>query len=195
MEEGRRAVLTCMLRMAAHQWTEFLHTPAKIIAAIRRLEELQCLNMAQVITMWAWTVGVVNPVDRVAWKLIQDETLRFYRTHGVQRPVALARHIIDKSMDHSHEWFLRVHYKNSPYRVKCARRPDRTIGEPCSNMNEADLYPSQACQLRRLYHLIGYNPTTWGEAVAVEEVDEEMGMSEGYSAAPRPFTDSAWNHP
>lgn len=127
MEEGTKNALTCMLRVATRRWTELLLTPEKIVAAIRRLEELQCLNTAQVVIMWAWTIGVVNPVDRVDWKLIQDETLRFYNAHGVQRLVALALHVIDTTTELAHEFFLRAHYKNSPYRVGCVRRPDPTL--------------------------------------------------------------------
>jgi hypothetical protein len=53
---------------------ELLRTPAKIIAAIRRLEELQCLNTAEVVILWAWTAGVVNPADHDAWGLIERYT-------------------------------------------------------------------------------------------------------------------------
>ena len=174
-EEGTRNALICMLRVATRRWTELLHTPEKIVAAIRRLEELQCLNTAQVVIMWAWTIGVVNPVDRVGWKLIQDETLRFYNAHGVQRLVALALHIIDTTTELTHEFFIRAHYKNSPYRVGCVRRPDPTLREPCSGVNQADLYVSQACQL--------------------EEVDEEMGVPSGYSVTPDSFADWVSNYP
>ena len=44
-----------------------------------------------------------------------------------------------------------------------------------------DLRVAQVCRLRRLYHLFGYDPVTWEEAVAVEEVDEEMDTSSGQS--------------
>jgi len=37
---------------------------------------------------------------------------------------------------------------------------------------EQELCLAQVCQLRRLYHLFGYDPVSWKEAVAVEEVDE-----------------------
>ena len=62
-EEGKRTTLRCILDAATDSWLEFLRTPAKIIAAIRHLEELQCLNTAEVVIMWAWTVGVVDAVD------------------------------------------------------------------------------------------------------------------------------------
>ena len=84
-EEGRRPALYCMLRTAETSWPNLLHTPSKITTAIRRLEELQCPNTAEIIIMWAWTIGVINPMDHVAWKFIRDETLRFYQTHGFRR--------------------------------------------------------------------------------------------------------------
>ena len=42
IREGKRTALGCMLDTATHLWSKFLCTPAKITAAIRRLEELQC---------------------------------------------------------------------------------------------------------------------------------------------------------
>jgi len=69
-DDGRRAALSCMFDTTAHSWSEFLCTPGKIIAAIKRLEELQCLNTAEVVILWAWTPGVVNMVDHKAWGLI-----------------------------------------------------------------------------------------------------------------------------
>ena len=62
-EEGRRTVLRCMFDMVSPSWSEFLCTPAKIVAAIRCLEELQCPNTAEAIILWAWTVCVVSTVD------------------------------------------------------------------------------------------------------------------------------------
>ena len=51
-EEGRRAVLRCMLDKATHTWPAFLHTPAKTTAAIGGLEVLQCLNTTEVVILW-----------------------------------------------------------------------------------------------------------------------------------------------
>ena len=52
------------------------------IAAIRHLEELQCPNTAQVVILWAWTVGVANVVDHDAWGSIERNTLHFYKDMG-----------------------------------------------------------------------------------------------------------------
>lgn len=50
-EEGRRTAIHCMLHTVWSIWQVFLHTPAKIIMAIGHLEELQCLNTAEVVIM------------------------------------------------------------------------------------------------------------------------------------------------
>jgi len=75
-EEGRRTVLECM---AACVWSEFLCTPSKVIAAIRRLEELQCSNTAEVVIMRARTSGVVNPLGHEAWGLIGRDAFPCYQ--------------------------------------------------------------------------------------------------------------------
>jgi len=52
--------------------------------------------------------------------------------------------------------------------------------EPPSGHN-TDLRVSLACQLRRLYHLLGYEPTTWREGVAAEDsVGGGIGRSLGH---------------
>jgi len=194
-EEGKRAFLCCMLDTAENSWPDLLHTPSKITTAIMRLEELHCSNTTEAMIMWAWTVGVINPVDRIAWKLILDETLRFYRTHGFQRLVTLARHITDTTMEDTHGMFLGAHYQTSPFRMGCVRRPVALRREVCDDTKWNDRYPSQACQLRKLYQLVGYVPPTWEETVTVEEVDEETRPSSKYSVTSVSFADWACNHP
>jgi hypothetical protein len=54
---------------------------------------------------------------------------------------------------------------------------------------------SQACQSRRLYQLFGYDPTTWKEAVGVEEVEEKTDVSSGCSVALLPLMDWACDYP
>ena len=56
-EEGWRAALRSMSDTAAHTWPGFLSDPSKVIAAIGRLEELQCSNTVGVIASWARTAG------------------------------------------------------------------------------------------------------------------------------------------
>ena len=60
--EGKRSAFRCMLEMEQNTRPELLRTATKIGTAIRRLEELRCFNTAEVVIMWAWTVGVVTPV-------------------------------------------------------------------------------------------------------------------------------------
>ena len=171
-EEGRRSALRCMLNRATDSWPDFIDTPATIIAAVRRLEELKCPNTAEAVILWAWTFGVVSPWEHDAWGLIKRDTLRFYKTHGIRRLAALGRHIVDTNMSTSHARFLIERHEMSPPQT------EGSLEYVCENWTE--LFVSQACQLRRLYHLFGYDPTTWNEAV-VGEVGEEMDPSLGHS--------------
>ena len=61
--DGKRITLSCMIRMATETLPEFLCMAMKITVAFRCFEELQCSNMVEIVIMWAWIVGVVNPVD------------------------------------------------------------------------------------------------------------------------------------
>ena len=197
--DGKRAALRCMLDMAIRVWPEFLCTAAKITMAIRRLEELQCLNTAEVVIMWAWILGVVNPVDHDAWQVIEGDTLRFCQNHGTGRLIALKRHITDTSMATSHIKFLQSRFWTSPYRAGGIRQRLANRQEQLQSRyyTVAPLYISRACQLRRLDYLFGYDPTTWKEAVAVavEEADEEMDVSLGYSVTSVPFMDWTCDYP
>jgi len=77
--EGKRTALRCTLDTVTRTWSQYLCTPAKITAAIRRLEELQCLNIAEVVILRAWT-GVPDTGDRDAWRLIGGNTDLWNRT-------------------------------------------------------------------------------------------------------------------
>ena len=183
-EEGKRTALRCMLDAATDSWPGFLLAPANIIAAIRRLEELQGLNTAEVVIMWAWTVGVVDAVDHDGWKSFGDETLRFYQAHGIGRLSALKQRITDATMEAEHLALLMVHYRGSPCRVDSTRRPVSSLAtyEGPAPWYSTDLRISLVCQLRRLYHLFGYEPTTWREGVAAEvSVGGGVGRSLGCS--------------
>jgi len=57
------------------------------------------------------------------------------------------------------------------------------------------LYLSQACQLRRLHQLFGYDPTTWEDVVAAEEVGGKRDALLGHSVALSPFMDWACDYP
>ena len=70
---------------------ELLCTATEVVATVGRLEELQCLNTAEVVIMWAWTVGVFDVEDHDTWGLIERSTFSFYQTHGIGRLKALER--------------------------------------------------------------------------------------------------------
>jgi len=70
-EEGRRAALKHMSYTAAHRYPEFLHTPPKVIAALKCLRELQCPNTAEVVVVWAQAAGVGTPTDHETWRSIR----------------------------------------------------------------------------------------------------------------------------
>jgi len=208
-EGGRRTALNRMLSTATYNWLAFLHTPTKIVTAIRCLEELQCLNTAEVVIMWAWTAGVINAVDYDGWNLVEGDTLRFYQTHGIRRLATLKRHIADSATEHEHLSFLTMHYESSPCRMGNVRRSipfTRSWKEP-DPIDRTDLRVSQVCQLRRLYHLFGYDAATWkeaieaeemvvvGEVVVSEEVDEEMNVLSGRPVTHVPFTDWTCDYP
>ena len=173
MGTGRRAILKCMLATATYTWSTFLRTPAKIAAAVKRLEELQCLNTAEMVILWAWSTGVIDAVDHDAWRSIGRVTLEFYHTHGMGRLTTLKRQLVDinRITEGDHLELLRgVDGGGSPCRAKGARHR----GTVTKERNRIDLRISRVCQLRRLYHLFGSDPATWEEAVAVEEMDEGM---------------------
>ncbi|KAF9645221.1 hypothetical protein BDM02DRAFT_3120592 [Thelephora ganbajun] len=165
--------------------------------AIRRLEELQCLNTAEVVILWAWTTGVVHPMDHNAWGSIERDTLLSYQTHGIGRLITLKRHIADTTTEVMHVRFLTAHYRDSPFRVGNARllvpksRPRLRYGY------YDGLRISRACQLKRLYHLFGYDHATWKETVEVkvEEEDEEMDVSSGCPVTPVMFVDWMCDYP
>ena len=197
-EEGRRNALSFMFSAAIQSRQELLCTPAKIIAAIRRLEELQCLNTAEVVILWAWTAGVVDVVDHDAWELIEGATLVFYQTHGIRRLTALSRHITNATMEDPHLVFLLTHYQGPPCRVGSFRELT-----PCADATHRwdsryfeVLRISQVCRLSRLYRLFGCNPITWRDMVAVGRMGEETGTPLlGRSVTPDRFVDWACDYP
>ena len=195
-EEGKRAALKWMLYVATHSWLEFLCTPAKVTRAIGRLEDLQCFNTAEVIIMWGWTTGVVDPADHDAWRSIGYDTLRLCQTDGMGCPIALRRHIVDTSMETTRIRYLLGHYEGTPCRMGSVRKPAPALrGAPrLSATYFTNLRVSQVCQLRRLYHLFGYDPTTWVEAVTVEG-EQKMDAPPGRSVAPVSFMDLACDYP
>jgi len=199
-EEGKRDALGHMLSTMIHiRPNAFLDSPVKIIAAITRLEELQCLNTAEVVIMWAWTVGIINAADRDGWRLIGDNTLRFYQTHGIGRLARLKQHITDTSVEHHHCWNLQERYEDFVCRVGRVKSllpgPFRPQREGYYSRNIPDLRISQACQLRRLYLLFGCDSMMWKEAVVVGGVGEATDIPLGSSVRSAPFMDWACDYP
>ena len=192
--EGRRTALISMFDTATHSCPEFLCTPAKVNTAIKRLEELQCLNTAEAVILWAWTAGVMDLADHDGWELVERNTLKFYRTHGIGRLTTLSRHIINTTMDAMHMKFLLVHYRDPPCRLWSVRRLVSTQQaiRRLSRHNWEDLRVAQVCRLRRLYHLFGYDPTTWREAFSTGDVGEGGDTSSERPVTPVKFTDLGW---
>ena len=189
--EGKKPASDYMRLVGDWTWPQFLCSPTKIIAAIERLEELQCPNTAEVVYIWAWTSGVVDAVDREAWRLLGRKTLAFYRTHGMGRLKTLSRHVMDAIT-------FRIHHRNPQCKVEGVRLPVR-IAEGVRTLDfegyPTDLPLTQVCQLRRLYQLFGCDPTAWEEVVAIERVGEEAVVSSGRSPSPVHIRDCACDYP
>lgn len=199
-KEGRDSALREMFSTASEELRGFLCTPTKIVTAIRRLEELGCLNTVQVVIAWAWVTGMADAMDRDGWKLVEGETLRFYQAHGIQYLAALKQHIIQNTdgrlkRDEIHLFLAR--YKGPPFRVGCSRRPSLLSSWNVQGRQfewGVDFVISQACQLRRLRQLFWYHATTW-EVVEVGEVRGKRGVLLGHSVTPVPFVDWECDYP
>ena len=186
--EGKKSILKYM-RLGGEPL--FLYVPAKIIAVIERLEEIQCPNIAEVVLMCAWTSSVVVPVDRDAWRLIGSKTLTFHRVHGTGRLKTLPRCIMDGLLD-SRSWgpSCRVEGVRLPVRIaarvqRVTRREGTFDGLPLARV----------CQLRRLYQLFGCDPATWEEMVVAEKVDKGVDVSSGQSLNPTHLMECACDYP
>ena len=195
--EGKRSAFRCMLEMEQNIWPELLCTATKIGMAIRCLEELRRFNTAEVAIMWAWTVGLVTPVGHGDWRLIGRETLRFYQTYGTRRLAALAHHINKAGV---YRFVIRIHKQQPQGSPKPqAGNSQGLIPTPYPrhgtfSLDGAYFFLVLVCQVRRLYHLFGYDPATWKEVVAVE-VDGETDLLPGCSVTPTPFVDWACDYP
>lgn len=197
-EEGRRTFLISMFNAATHSWSKLLSTPAQMVMAIRHLEELQCINTAEVVISWAWAIGVVSPVDHDGWRLIEHDTLRFYQAHGTGRLTTLSQHITDMTIEAPHSKFLTAKYGNTP----CLAKKPLLHQVQSYSRNHRDLCISQVCQLRRLYYLFGFDSMIWKEAVAATvEVGSGEGsaggihISSGCSMMPIEFMDHVCDYP
>ena len=216
-EEGKRTFIRLMLKTATYSWGDLLCTAAKVIAAIERLEELQCLNTAEVVVMWAWTVGVLDAEDPHAWRSIERNTHAFYQTRGIERPEALERYITNKLPGHSHSFQLP---NGDPLRlVARIRRPgvlararerrglyveeglkwrgsseDPGPGDKPEWLDvDAFLDISKVCQLKRLCCLFEQDHTEGKKAAVEEPGGQEMDLS--LDVTPVSFVDWACDYP
>ena len=198
-DEGRRSALRKMVDMALDKRPELLCTPTKIVATIRCLEELGCLNTAQVVIMWAWVAGITAEMDQDGWRLIGDETLRFYRSHGMRFLDSLKRCIIDNGLGNYRTGIAQTRFDPSPFRVGRSRRQQQVTWQRIWTFPQkewhTDRVVSQVCQLRRLYHLFGCDPTTWQEAVGVGEMEQEREALTEHPVTPDPFIDWECDYP
>jgi hypothetical protein len=185
-EEGKTAAIEQMLKTARGSWRhmlgkgdgfqrKFLRTAADVVAAIGRLEELQCLNTAEAVIMWAWTNAFVDSEDHDAWESIERTTLSFYRTHGIGRLKALERHITSHAT---------VSYEIS-FPSHCR------LSDSLDTSNYRDV--ARACLRKRLYCLFGRDQTTGVKVVADEEEERKMDLSS--AVTPVSFVDWACDYP
>jgi len=76
--------------------------------------------------------------------------------------------------------FLLTRYRGPPCRVGSVRRLV-SVKEASNDYFSGyltDLRISWLCQVKRLYHLFGYDPATWKEEFGTVEVEEKMDTSE-----------------
>ena len=190
--EGKESAFKRM-RMMVTPWP-FLCTPAKIITAIQRLEELQCPNITEVVLTWVWAFRGVDgpPVDHDGWRLIGQRTRAFYQTHGIGRLKVLTYHIMDKTGFRVKHWTRRCRVEGVRSQVRVADRA-RKLGLVEDRLSDTPL--AHVCQLRRLYHLFGCNPTTWEEMFADQRTDEGVNVSMERSGLPERSVDWACDYP
>ena len=191
--EGRRTVLQYMLDAVLKELPEFLCTAEKVVATVRHLEELGLVHTAQVVVMWAWVTGMADVADQDGWQLIEDETLRFYQAYGIRFLASLKQYILDENLISCQTRLFAARYEGPPFRVRRSRRPSKLSywmgGIPIRREWETDRVTSQTCRLRRLYHLFGYDPATWQEAVGIKEASEERRMLSEHPVMPDQFVD------
>lgn len=193
-KQGRKTVIESMFTLAERSLPKFLSTAATIIAAIKCLEGLRRPRTAEVVIMWAWTVGIFDDYyhddENDGWPLVERETLSFYRTHQTRRVEVLEQHIIDKTMETKHIRFLDSLPGGFTYRVGGFQEQapiasyappgpmdpqSQTPPSPGPTEGTRALHYSQARQLERLRRLLGRDSTAQAGFVA----DGELGEAEG----------------
>jgi len=191
---GRHLASNCMLNKRICFRGEPLDTPTRLVTAIRRLQDLECWNTAEVLILYAWTSDIMDPANHDAWRMIGQETHDFYRTRGTAGLGTLVRGI-------------KARYKNKeltggvPCRVEGVRRPIRLATSRKGSQWDTH-YIHRVCQLKRLYQFLGHDPATLKEVVATAKTSDEaffrveLGRSgRSISATPTRFLEFACDYP
>jgi len=112
--------------------------------------------------------------------------------------MTLKRHITDTHMDITHFTYIARKYEGVLCRVGSVRQPDPVLA-PCPDATPRDpmvaLPIYQICQLRRLYHLFGYDPTARREAATAEGGEQTTDVLSGRPVAPVSFMYFACDYP
>ena len=180
-EEGRHDFFQELLRCGRNYR---MGRVDKIASALGRLEEMECWNTAEVVVLWSWTDGFVDATDHNAWRVIGHETLKFYRTRGMDRLGNLSRHI------KRHSAYGSMGDQNTSCQVAGVRRPVHLhVGrEGVSGTNGIGMRSiSRACQLRRLYQFFGLDPTAWKEVIAAGKSDKKLSGSSNMEGEGEPM--------
>jgi len=175
-EGGRDNAFRCMIQRGVSVRTGPLNSLGKLGLAIRRLEELECWNIADAMILWACTNE-----DMGTRGLTGRETLDSHHPCGPERRKALWRHI-------------RANVRR-PVRIQ-------VVGGESSRISRKDIdfsKISRACHMRRLYQLFGCDPATWEEVVGVGKVTKVSPGSDSErmvrAMIPIPFLDTMPDYP
>ena len=174
-EEGRDRAFRCMVRRGRDVRKGPLDSLGNLVLAIRRLEELECWNTADVMILWACTNDDVNTHG-----LTGREILNHHHPCGVERRRALSRHV-------------RASIRQ-PVRTQAVGGESGQVSQKGIDFSEI----SQACQMRRLYQLFGCDPTMWEEAVGFGKLNKVPLSSSGRNVetvVPAYFLDTACDYP
>lgn len=160
-KRGRDLALACIRKLLVS-----FRSPQDITTVIRRLRELGCQNTAEVVLLWTWITGIVDPTDHCGWVSIGEETLKFYHSHGARRLYTLAQYIKDTTLGPRPYERLRGHHRVALCQVEDVRgrvRVREGLGNHLVDFERTGLI-AMTCQLRRLYRLFGCaDPMAWEE--------------------------------
>lgn len=173
-ERGRELALACIRKLLVS-----FRSPQDITAVIRRLRELGCQNTAEVVLLWTWITGIVDPTDHCGWASIGEETLKFYNSHGVRRLCTLAQYIKDTTLGPRPYERLRGHNKVASCQVEGVQRRvlvREGFGNHLADLERTGLM-AMTCQLRRLYRLFGCDPITWEEMLGARGSSDVASLS------------------